>query len=918
MNRDPAASPEWYNDDFSQPVTDVHAALASLRSRAERRQYLVTQGVDNKTPEEAQRMFQELQVHQIELEMQYEELLLAQTEVNNVRAQYVDLYDFAPVAYFTITGEGLIQQLNLCASQLLGTVRQRLVGRRFALFIAPESRFEFGQFLTRVFNTTSTLSAELVLQREDGTRFYAQLEGLKVEHAPENAAANPQCRLAVIDTTARRESTAALAASESRFRRLFNDSHDAVVLLQGHTFIDCNNAALDLLGAQCKTQVVGQNSWAHAPVLQPDGRRTVELFQQSVAEAMQTGSKRCEAYMYKVTGEEIRVEAVLTPIEEEGGKPPLVHILWRDVTSERLAAEQLRESQARLSLALEASETGIFTGNIDLDRIEWDERAQAIFGYEYNPNPVPVEALDQRFHPDDKARIWEAIRAAIAGQSQLAVDYRVVWADGSVHYVTAAGRAVADANGQMAGFTGVLRDVTPLYAAEGELHYKNLVMASVLDNLPVVLTRFQPDGVVTERAGSGLGVLGLEGNSLVGTNLLERFPQYQSEFKKVLAGETINFMASATANGREVFVRNYAFFDEAQRQAIMLGFDVTEVEQNKKQLQAEKEFTESLLENSVDGIVAIDRDGIITAWNKQAARYFLQEPADVLGQPLFDVLPHLNCDEEQQIVGRVLAGEQVLLAGQAFEHRAGHYDAYHVPLRQEGEITGILIMFRDVTERDRLAEEATQLRLRQQQEVLSAILTTQETERKRIAEALHNGLGQLLYAAKLSLEGRAGTPSSPRASLKLLHEAIRTTRTISFELTPGILEDFGLRTALEELSKRITPTGLSVNLHLVNLEQRLRPPVEIAVYRIVQELLNNIMKHAKATEVEVHVAREKKRVEVSVEDNGCGFEPDALTTLPLAGMGLSGVRNRVALLGGKLSINSRLGRGTIISFALDE
>ena len=84
-----------------------------------------------------------------------------------------------------------------------------------------------------------------------------------------------------------------------------------------------------------------------------------------------------------------------------------------------------------------------------------------------------------------------------------------------------------------------------------------------------------------------------------------------------------------------------------------------------------------------------------------------------------------------------------------------------------------------------------------QQEVLAAILTTQETERKRIAEALHNGLGQLLYATKLSLEGRSGTPVPVRESLKLLEEAIRATRTISFELTPGILEDFGLRTALE-------------------------------------------------------------------------------------------------------------------------
>ena len=125
-----------------------------------------------------------------------------------------------------------------------------------------------------------------------------------------------------------------------------------------------------------------------------------------------------------------------------------------------------------------------------------------------------------------------------------------------------------------------------------------------------------------------------------------------------------------------------------------------------------------------------------------------------------------------------------------------------------------------------------------------------------------------------------------------------------------------MRTALEKLAKRIAPACLPVRLHLTGLEQRLAPSVEIAVYRVVQELLNNVMKHARATEVVVHLVRESHRLEVSVEDDGCGFEPAAQAQQPLAGIGLSGVRNRVALLGGELSVVSRLGRGTIISFGL--
>ena len=655
--------------DTSAPLTNLHASLLELRTRAEQRRQLVTQTTELHTPEEMQRLVQELQVHQIELEMQYEELLLTQTEAQAARSEYVDLYDYAPVAYFTLTEAGLIEQLNFCGARLLGAVRQRLARRRFALYIAPAQRLDFGQFLARVFSSDRTQSIELQLQQDDGTPFFGQLEGLRVD-----APAGPQCRLAVVDTTARQQAMAALAASEARFRKLFTESYSAVALVQGDYFVDCNAAALRLLGATNRQQLVGQAAWAHSPEYQPDGCRTIDLFHDIVADALRIGSQRCEAVMYRFTGEKIWVEAVLTPIEM-GGATPVVHIVWRDITAARQAQQQLRQS---------------------------------------------------------------------------------------------------------------------------------------------------------------------------------------------------------------------------------------------------KEFTECLLDNTIDGIIAVDQAQCITAWNAQAITYFGREAAEALGRPLAEVLPYLN-NNSHQLVARALAGERIDLLGRAFQQQASRYDIHMVPLYHSGErqASGVLTVVRDVTERDRLAEEAIQKRLRRQQEVLAAILDTQETERKRIAEALHNGLGQLLYATKLSLAGRAGVPGPARESLKLLDEAIRATRTISFELTPGVLEDFGLQTALQELVKRIAPAGLPVRLHLLGLGHRLNSQAEIGVYRTVQELLNNVMKHAHATEAVVHVAYENGRLDVSVEDNGCGFEPAALVGQPLAGIGLAGVRNRVALLGGRLAISSRLGQGTIVSFELE-
>lgn len=874
---------------------------------------LATQAPAPHTPEATRRLVQELQVYQMELEMQNEELLRAQAEAEQARIEYADLYELAPVGYISLSETGLIAQLNLCASQLLGPVRPQLLGRRFAQFVAPAQRLEFGQFLARVFRADTTQRAELRLLRENETLFYALLEGRRVA-----TPGGPQCRLAVLDVSERRRATNALAASEARFRKLFTDSADAVALLQGNYYVDCNAAALRLLGAERRDQLVGRPVWAHTPEHQPDGQRTADLLRDCLATALAAGSTRCEVCMCRLPGEEIWVEAVLTPIEV-GGAAPLVHMLWRDITASRAAAQQLRASEARLSLALVASQTGVFTWDFATGQVAGDSAVRAMFGHAPSPGFVPLTAIETIMHRHDLARVWGGLQAAIAVQEPLELSFRVVWPDASVRHLGLAGRVVANEQGHATGFTGVLRDATQQRAADEELNYKRLVLERMLARLPMVLTRLRPDGTFLESEGAGLRALGIAPGALVGQNLHALYPDVQPKLVQVLQGGQAEFLIEipVTENSLVAF-QNYAFFDEQGQQAVVLAVDVTAAEQQRRQLRAEQEFTRSLLENSVDCIISLDPQGCITVWNAEAAHYFGLPAAQVLGRPLAQVLPTLGEYSHREVV-RALAGERIDRFNRAFQLRPGRYDAHLVPLPPPAgaQSGGVLVILRDVTERERLAEEATQLRLRQQQEVLAAILTTQETERKRIAEALHNGLGQLLYATKLSLDGPNGVPPAPRESLRLLEEAIRSTRTISFELTPGILEDFGLRIALETLVKRIAPARLPVHLHLRNLDQRLSALVEIAVYRTVQELLNNVMKHARATEVEVHVVREAGRLCVSVEDNGCGFAPAALAAAPLAGIGLAGVRNRVALLGGELAVRSQPGRGTIISFEVE-
>jgi two-component system, chemotaxis family, CheB/CheR fusion protein len=236
-----------------------------------------------------------------------------------------------------------------------------------------------------------------------------------------------------------------------------------------------------------------------------------------------------------------------------------------------------------------------------------------------------------------------------------------------------------------------------------------------------------------------------------------------------------------------------------------------------------------------------------------------------------------------------------------------------VPIRnEEGEIILWIGTATDVHDQKEAQEANTNLRLDQQKEILNTVLQTQEAERKRISEALHNGLGQILYAAKLNLDDLK-PETEVKKNLKdrvngLLNEAIAATRNISFELTPTVLRDFGLKTAIEELINRLTSNNLIITCDLVGVDKRFDDLIEISLYRIIQELLNNIIKHAQATEAHIELLNQKGFIYLRVQDNGSGFKEDE--TPNKKGIGLSSIRNRVKLLDGVLKVDSRMGKGT--------
>jgi signal transduction histidine kinase len=224
------------------------------------------------------------------------------------------------------------------------------------------------------------------------------------------------------------------------------------------------------------------------------------------------------------------------------------------------------------------------------------------------------------------------------------------------------------------------------------------------------------------------------------------------------------------------------------------------------------------------------------------------------------------------------------------------------------------------TEKSRLFEEVRAGRERLEK-LSHRLLEIQEAERQHIARELHDEIGQALTALKLSLDAVAavsvdGAGSRLSDTRRQVAELLARVRNLALDLRPAMLDDLGLLPALLWLFERYTAqTGVQVNAEHRGLERRFSAQIETAAYRIVQEALTNVGRHAGVQQVTVRVWSDSGTLAVQIVDQGTGFDAEAALA---AGMtcGLTGMRERAALLGGRLLLETAVGKGTRVSAEL--
>ena len=477
-------------------------------------------------------------------------------------------------------------------------------------------------------------------------------------------------------------------------------------------------------------------------------------------------------------------------------------------------------------------------------------------------------------------------------------------------------------DGRVYTVLGIARDLTELQATEAELRTTNSLLSSVLDAPNVGLSAYQ---AVRDEAGRiqdfeyrlvsrGDGTGGA--SALVGRRLLDVYPTRQSciaRMRQVVETGITDTYEMLAPDGLWYLNSNARLGDGI----VNVWTDITtrklaEQAQRESQLMLQAIFDATL--NSLEVVRSVrDEAGRVVDFEwllANAAAKHLVKRHDLVGKRLLAEEPNMQTSGVFDRLRAVVEQQQATDFEQYYPYD-GTAEWYHVSAAPLGD--GLVVTWQNVTAGKRATTDLLALQRAQQQQLANAVLDAQETERGRIAEDLHNGLGQMLYAVQLRLASLVPTDAATfdegkRLATELLQAAISMTHTLSHQLTPTVLADFGLVVAMRGLCRDLS----TPKLHLQCLVDDVAPvPLSLALplYRMAQELATNVARHADATEGFLRLREHNGWLELDADDNGRGFDP-ARPRPP--GLGLNNLRDRVQLLNGELTMHSSVEDGTHI------
>ena len=763
------------------------------------------------------------------------------------------------------------------------------------------------------------------------------------------------------DITERKRLENELAARASLLTAVFDAVPDRLTIFDASgEIVQLNTAA-----ARLAEQELDRTTWETlGDVLQlrtPDGD-PFPVQELPIVRALRGESvSGVEAQFRDATG---RNQSSLTsagPFYDRTGQLRGVVVVSHDVTALRTAERAAVERAAQLDATFDSLTDGSFLFDRSGQLIRMNEAARAILALDAAPDYYALtpdertarmqvrDANNQPLAPEE----WGLGSLAQGERLEELVELRITALDGNTKDLAITGGPVRDPDGTIMGAVALLRDVTDQRRLQRAVAEQASQLQATFDALAEPICVFDAQGRIVHQNRAEVDAFGFDTppptieERAARIDLRDdeghRIPPERHPARRVLAGatlvgiDTILLIArAADGDDRWYMVGGAPIRDDAGRivGGVIIFRDVTE----RRLLGQQTRWQANMLERAHDAIFMWELDGPILYWNHGAELLYGYSSEEAVGQISHQLLHTerpVSPTEFMEALKR--DGEWIGDIRQTtHDRRLLVVESRHQLVTEPDGRQYVLEVCRDITERLELERELRrshdelERRVRDRTRELAKanrslrrlsqqVLDVQERERRAIALELHEEIGQALTGAKLLLELVERSPGVEptdgeriREARAVVNEALEQVRGLSLDLRPAVLDNLGLLPALRWLFERYTrQTAVQVRFSADEFEQRLPASIEINVYRLIQEALTNVSRHAGADAVTVQIRITAGTLTVYVVDSGTGFDVEEALSAGRS-TGLAGMTERAGLLGGTVMISSIPGEGTTL------
>jgi len=687
---------------------DISGTGHSLRDDAEEQLARSLKPSPASTGQTPEALIHELQVHQIELEAQAEELRKLKLALEESRDTYLDLYDFAPLGYFTLSDKALITGANLTGAKLLGVERSRLVNAQFRKFVAEKDTDEWQWYFMNVLNQKEKRTCTLLLKRAGGPLFPARLESVLITGSD----GTNTVRIAIIDIPESSRAEEALIESERRFRELSDLLPQTVYEADVNGILTyANRIGFERFGHTEDEFKKGLNV---LQMIAPHDRERAGAAFRAIFEGTERRGGSNEYQALKKDGSTFPISIYSSAIIVQGRITGLRGIII-DNTERKRAEEALKENEQRLIAAQHIAKLGDITWNVETGEVAWSDALYDLMQYDKSEKIDFSRVNAEIHHPDDLERVTKWLNDCIASGSDEITpnEYRIIRKDGKILFVHTVGVIHRGEGNQVKVFI-TLQDITERKLAEEALRERNSLIRALIDNLPFDTWAMDYSGKYILQNQVSISLWGdFIGKTIprihVPAYLIEH---WQDNNRKVLMGTSVRGELSVSSEGGmriyDEIIAPIRVGDEI-RGIIGVNIDITERKRAEEALRESEEKYRLMFENIQEGFalheIITDETGNAVDFrfldaNAAYERHTGLKPGAIIGKTMREILPQADPRQIENYGKVALMGEPLVI--EYFSKTFGRYLRTRAFCPQRGRFAAI---FEDITERKQ-AEEA--------------------------------------------------------------------------------------------------------------------------------------------------------------------------------------------------------------------